>query len=68
MPKKHLLILSVLFDLVNNEIEVSYSNAETLRIVRQFYSYELVGGTDKMQELAKPIAEKYIDFLKGARL
>lgn len=65
---RRLQIISVEFDYINHEITIKYNNLKVVRIVRQFYTTELVGGTDEMRELARPIARDYNDFIQGGNL
>lgn len=53
---------------IANEIAIQYSNGQYVRIVRQFYTFELVGGTEKMREMAVPIAERFQTFIMGKKL
>ena len=65
---RRLQIISVEFDYINHEINIRFNNLKVVRVVRQFYNTELVGGTDEMQELAKPIASNFNDFIQGGNL
>lgn len=65
---RRLQIIAVEFDYINHEINIRFNNLKVVRVVRQFYNTELVGGTEEMQELARPIARDYNDFIQGGNL